>query len=118
MKRLTVTISTTTTAAIGTSDYEKAAWGLHKDSSIYYYVNQGQMQQATSASPGKNGQKTVTSLVDNSIKIDKDKYGALRVDFVGLGFSPESITKVFEIVAGLLHLGKIKLYRHAFIAGK
>jgi hypothetical protein len=112
----TTTNDTTTTAATaattGTSDDEKAAWGLHGDSSLYYYANQGHMQQQSVViSPNKNGPKTVTSVPSiHSMKIDKDKYGALRVDFVGLGLSPESISRVFEIVAGLLHLGEPPLH--------
>lgn len=70
-----------------------------------------QQQQSVVISPNKNGPKTVTSVPSiHSMKIDKDKYGALRVDFVGLGLSPESITRVFEIVAGLLHLGEAPLH--------
>ena len=102
-----------TTTATGTSDDEKAAWGLHGDSSLYYYANQGHMQQQQQQqlSPNKNGLKTVTSVPSmHSMKVDKDKYGVLRVDFVGLGLSPESITRVFEIVAGLLHLGEAPLH--------
>jgi len=89
----------------GTNDDEKTAWALQADSSLYYYVNQGHVQHQQANTPTKHGDKTV-SLPSSSVKNDKDKYGALRVDFVGLGFSPESITKVFEIVAGLLHLGE------------
>jgi len=70
-----------------------------------------QQQQQQQLSPNKNGLKTVTSVPSmHSMKVDKDKYGVLRVDFVGLGFSPESITRVFEIVAGLLHLGEAPLH--------
>lgn len=73
---------------IGSSPEEREAWSI-SDIRDFWYANQGNIYELTH--------------VD-----DKVEYAALRKALMTLNFQPSDQTAIFNIIAGLLHLGQLQ----------
>ncbi|KAJ1414284.1 P-loop containing nucleoside triphosphate hydrolase protein, partial [Ochromonadaceae sp. CCMP2298] len=75
----------------GANRVERSRWSL-LDESEYLYINQGAQVKAKSTTSG-----------------DKSGFTRLKTNFFRMGFDPTAQDAIFDVLAGILHLGQIKI---------